>query len=59
MRGLAMELQDAVRLAASPLDQGERIEVRGFEMVPELSTSTLTLPLSLAKGEASLARILR
>ena len=52
MRGLAMELHDALSLSASPLNQGERIEVRGFEIVPELSTSTLTLPLSLAKGEA-------
>jgi hypothetical protein len=36
-----------------PLPQGERIEVRGFEIARIVSARTLTLPLSLWKGEAT------
>ena len=39
-------------LSASPLSKGERIEVRGFE-IAACSDATLTLTLSLEKGEAN------
>jgi len=46
---------------ASPLRRGERIKVRGS--IPPGRTfslgETLTLPLSLAKGEATLVRAIR
>jgi len=41
---------------ASPLEQGERIKVRGLASGPRtLPSTTLTLPLSLAKGEATVS----
>ena len=42
---------------ASPFRQGERIEVRGSEVVAGMSLfrQPSTLPLSLAKGEATVA----
>ena len=40
---------------ASPFRQGERIEVRGSEVVAGMSLFRQTLPLSLAKGEATVA----
>ena len=39
-------------LSASPLSKGERIEVRGFG-IAACSDATLTLTLSLEKGEAN------
>jgi len=36
-----------------PLPQGERIEVRGFEIARFVNARTLTLLLSLRKGEAT------
>jgi hypothetical protein len=40
--------------SASPLHEGERIEVRGFETTQSDRTErTLTFPLSLTKGEAT------
>jgi hypothetical protein len=47
----------AVVAVASPLAEGERIEVRGFSSAGELKWPTLTLTLSLGKGEANLSRI--
>jgi hypothetical protein len=50
-------MKQSVRAARSspplPLPQGERIEVRGFEIARFVSARTLTLPLSLWKGEAT------
>jgi len=43
--------------AASPLARGERIKVRGFSAVTPCMT--LTLPLSLAKEEATRPGIVR
>jgi hypothetical protein len=40
-------------MPASPLRQGERTKVRGSKPKRRLSEQTLTLPLSLAKGEAT------
>jgi hypothetical protein len=44
---------------ASPLGQGERIKVRGSGPPKRHNAlgATLTLPLSLAKGEATLVRV--
>jgi hypothetical protein len=42
-------------LPASPLGEGERTEVRGFRTAQRqlFQRQTLTLPLSLSKGEAT------
>jgi hypothetical protein len=39
--------------------QRERIEVRGWSFAGEAHRSTLTLPLSLGKGEATLATLVK
>jgi hypothetical protein len=52
-----LDLRHAHRAFASPLEQGERIKVRGSESRRhQIPRETLTLPLSLGKGEAIHAR---
>jgi hypothetical protein len=48
-----MQVHDALVLAASPLGQWERIEVRGFERFRKSTGSTLTLSSPLRRERRS------
>jgi hypothetical protein len=48
-----MQVHDALVPGASPLGQGERIEVRGFERFRKSTGSTLTLPSPLRRERRS------
>jgi hypothetical protein len=48
-----MQVHDALVLAASPLGQRERIEVRGFERFRKSTGSTLTLSSPLRRERRS------
>lgn len=57
-----LDCQLGCEMGASPIEEGERMEVRGPQLqLPERKTleadcaaSTLTLPVSLAKGERTI-----
>jgi hypothetical protein len=55
-KSLKIENRDEGALLASPFGEGERIKVRGFAIARDRRVGcpdpTLTLPLSLAKGQA-------
>ena len=48
-----MEINHALASVAFPLTQGERIEVRGFEMLQGSTAATLTLPSPFGRERQS------
>jgi hypothetical protein len=48
-----MEMDDPLAAAASPLVEGERIKVRGFETLQDPMLRTLTLPSPLGRERRS------